>query len=96
MRFDDVWVLRSDALGTEGEGHRVVSARVSFDPHADLPSWVEFETHALLDYARAAESDGRPLGSDPILARLLVEAYIASRVARLLRMRARAGQSRGF
>ena len=88
VRFDDVWVLRSDALGTEGEGHRVVSARVSFDPHADLPSWVEFETHALLDYARAAESDGRPLGSDPIRARLLVEAYIASRVARLLRMRA--------
>ena len=88
VRFDDVWVLRSDALETEGEGHRVVSVRVSFDPHADLPSWVEFETHALLDYARAAESDGRPLGSDPILARLLVEAYIASRVARLLRMRA--------
>ena len=87
VRFDDVWVLRSDALGTEGEGHRVVSARVSFDPHADLPSWVEFETHALLDYARAAESDGRPLGSDPIRARLLVEAYIASRVSRLLRMR---------
>ena len=28
----------------------------------------------------------RPLGSDPILARLLVEAYIASRVARLLRL----------
>ena len=65
-----------------------MSARVSLDPHADLPSWVEFETHALLDYARAAESDGRPLGSDPIRARLLVEAYIASRVARLLRMRA--------
>ena len=87
VRFDDVWVLRSDALGTEGEGHRVMSARVSLDPHADLPSWVEFETHALLDYARAAESDGRPLGSDPIRARLLVEAYIASRVSRLLRMR---------
>ena len=87
VRFDDVWVLRSDALGAEEQGHRVVSVRVSLDPHADLPSWVELETEELLDYARSAESDGRSLGSDPIRARLLVEAYIASRVARLLRMR---------
>ena len=86
VRFDDVWVLRSDALGAEGEGHRVASVRVSLDPHADLPSWVEFETDALLDYARTAESEGRPLSADPIRARLLVEAYIASRVARLLRL----------
>ncbi len=91
VRFDDVWALRSDALGPEGEGHCVVSVRVSLDPGADLPSWMEFETEALLDYARLAESDGRPLGSDPIRLRLLVEAYIASRVARLLRIRAGQG-----
>lgn len=87
VRFDDVWVLRSDALGPEGDGHRVVSTQVSLDPNADLPGWVETETDALLDYARATESGGKPLSADPIRARILVEAYIASRVSRLLRMR---------
>ena len=86
--FDDVWVLRTDALGQEGDGHRVVITQVSLDPNADLPGWVETETDALLDYARRTESGGKPLGADPIRARILVEAYIASRVSRLLRMRA--------
>lgn len=93
--FDDVWVLRSDALGAEGEGHRVLWTRVSLDAGADLPSWVELETDALLEYARSAEHEGEPLGSDPIRVRLLVEAYIASRVARLLRMRGGQGSREG-
>ncbi len=88
VRFDDVWVLRTDALGPEGEGHRVVNTQVSLDPNADLPGWVETETDALLDYARRTESSGKPLSADPIRARILVEAYIASHVSRLLRMRA--------
>ena len=88
VRFDEVWVLRADALGPEGDGHRVLSTQVSLDPNADLPGWVETETDALLDYARATESGGKPLSADPIRARILVEAYIASRVSRLLRMRA--------
>ena len=88
VRFDDVWVLRTDALGPEGDGHRVISAQVSLDPNADLTDWVETETDALLDYARHTESGGKPLSADPIRARILVEAYIASRVSRLLRMRA--------
>ena len=83
VSFEDVWVLRTDSLGPEGEGHRVLSTRVTLDPRADLPSWVESETDALIEYAR--END---LGLDPIRAKLLVEAYIASRVSRLLRMRA--------
>ena len=87
VRFDDVWVLRSDALGPEGEGHRVASVRVALDPGADLPSWVELETAVLLEYARTTESGGKPLSADPLRAQVLVEAYIASRVARLLRMR---------
>ena len=87
-RFNDVWVLRTDALGREGDGRRVISAQVSLDPNADLPGWVETETDALLDYARRTESGGRSLGADPIRARILVEAYIASRVSRLFRMRA--------
>ena len=90
-------MLRSDALGPEGEGHRVASVRVSLDTGADLPSLVEFETDALLEYARSTKSEDRPLSADPIRARLLVEAYIASRVARLLRMRSDGqGRSRGF
>ena len=96
VRFDDVWVLRSDALGAEGEGHRMASVRVSLDPRADMPSWVELETEALLEYARSTESEGERLSADPIRARLLVEAYIASRVTRLLRMRSEQGNQEGF
>ncbi len=88
VQFDDVWVLRTDVLGQEGDGHRVVDTQVSLDPNADLPGWVETETDALIDYARHTQSGGRTLGADPIRARVLVEAYIASRVSRLLRMRA--------
>ena len=96
VRFDDVWVLRSDALGAEGEGHRVASVRVSLDPRADMPSWVELETEVLLEYSRSTESEGRPISADPIRVRLLVEAYIASRVARLLRMRSDGQGKEGF
>ena len=95
VRFDDVWVLRSDALGPKGEGHRVASVRVSLAPGADLPSWVELETAVLLEYARTTESGGKPLSADPLRARVLVEAYIASRVARLLRMRLEQGNLDG-
>ena len=94
VRFNDVWVLRTDALGPEGDGHRVIGMQVSLDPNADLPGWVETETDALLDYARETESGGKPLSADPIRARILVEAYIASRVSRLLRMRAAWERSR--
>lgn len=83
VKFEDVWVLKTDALGDEGDGHRVLSTRVSLDPRADLPSWVERDTDALIEFAR---EDG--ISQDPIRARMLVEAYIASRVSRLLRMRA--------
>ena len=83
VNFDDVWVLRTDALGSEGDGHRVISVRVTLDPRADLPSWVESETNALIEYARSND-----LSADKIRAQILVEAYIASRVSRLLSMRA--------
>ncbi len=83
VKFEDVWVLKTDALGDEGDGHRVLSTRVSLDPRADLPSWVERDTDALIEFAREGG-----ISQDPIRARMLVEAYIASRVSRLLRMRA--------
>lgn len=83
VKFEDVWVLKTDTLGDKGDGHRVLSTQVSLDPLADLPSWVERDTDALIEFAR---KDG--ISEDPIRARMLVEAYIASRVSRLLRMRA--------
>ena len=83
VEFEDVWVLKTDALGDEGDGHRVLSTRVSLDARADLPSWVERDTDALIQFAI---QDGA--SQDPIRARMLVEAYIASRVSRLLRMSA--------
>ena len=87
VTFDDVWVFKSNALGPEGDGHRVIGTSVSLHPGADLPTWVETETEALLDHARTPDSGGRSLGADPVRARILVEAYISSRVLRLLRMR---------
>ena len=83
VKFEDVWVLKTDALGDEGDGHRALYTRVSLDPRADLPSWVERDTDALIEFAREYG-----VSQDPIRARMLVEAYIASRVSRLLRMRA--------
>ncbi|MCH7800504.1 MAG: hypothetical protein IIC24_03060, partial [Chloroflexi bacterium] len=87
VAFDGVWVPRFDLLGSEGDGAAVITGRVLTDPHADLPTLLESETDALLDYSRNAESGGEPLSAEPVRQQLLVEAYIASRVMRLLRMR---------
>jgi glutaryl-CoA dehydrogenase (non-decarboxylating) len=87
VAFDEVWVPRSDLLGDEGDGAAVITGRVQTDPHADLPTLLESETDALLEYTRNTESDGEPLSAEPMCQQLLVEAYIASRVMRLLRMR---------
>jgi alkylation response protein AidB-like acyl-CoA dehydrogenase len=86
VSFDRVWVPRSDLIGDEGGV--VMQAAVSRAPGADLPTTLETETDALLEYARGRESDGAPLSAEPVRQQLLVEAYIASRVMRLLRMRA--------
>lgn len=93
VSFDRVWVPRSDMLGDDGG--LVMQATVSRATAADLPTTVEAETEALLDYARSNESLGAPLSAGPVRQQLLpvrqqllVEAYIASRVMRLLRMRA--------
>ena len=81
VSFHRVWVPRSDQLGDDGAV--VMRAVVSRAPGADLPTTLEAETDALLDYAR-----GAPVSAGPIGQQLLVEAYISSRVMRLLRMRA--------
>ena len=87
VAFDDVWVPRFDLLGAEGDGAAVITGRVQTDPRADLPTLLESETDALLEYTRTTQSGGEPLSAEPIRQQLLVEAYIASRVMRLLRMR---------
>ena len=86
VSFNQVWVPRSDLLGDEGGP--VMRAAVSLAPGADLPTTLETETDALLEYARTRESHGEQLSAEPVRQQLLVEAYIASRVMRLLRMRA--------
>ncbi|MDP6421383.1 MAG: acyl-CoA dehydrogenase family protein [SAR202 cluster bacterium] len=85
--FDQVWVPRSDRLGDEDDGPSVVGARTAHTDLADLPTLLESETDALLKYTRETHANGAPLSSEPIRQQLLVEAYIASRVMRLLRMR---------
>lgn len=87
VAFDEVWVPRFDLLGAEGDGAAVITGRVQADPRADLPTLLESETDALLEYTRNTESGGEPLSAEPVRQQLLVEAYIASRVMRLLRMR---------
>jgi len=81
VSFNGVWVPRSDQLGDDGVV--VMRAVVSRVPGADLPTTPEAETDALLDYARA-----ETVIASPVRQQLLVEAYISSRVMRLLRMRA--------
>jgi alkylation response protein AidB-like acyl-CoA dehydrogenase len=87
VEFNEVWVPRFDLLGAEGDGAAVITGRVQSDPRADLPTLLESETDALLEYSRNTESGGESLSAEPIRQQLLVEAYIASRVMRLLRMR---------
>ena len=82
VSFSRVWVPRSDMLGDDGGV--VMQATVSRAAGADLPTTLETDTEALLDYARGREQ----LSAEPVRQQLLVEAYIASRVMRLLRMRA--------
>ncbi len=84
--FDRVWVPRSEVLGDDGVA--VMQAGASRLQGADLRTPLETETNALVEYARDTTSHGAPLSAEPVRQQLLVEAYIASRVMRLLRMRA--------
>ncbi|MCD5399334.1 MAG: acyl-CoA/acyl-ACP dehydrogenase, partial [Dehalococcoidia bacterium] len=52
VAFDDVWVPRFDLLGAEGDGAAVITGRIQIDPRADLPTLLESETDALLEYTR--------------------------------------------
>ncbi|MCL0029176.1 acyl-CoA dehydrogenase family protein [Dehalococcoidia bacterium] len=84
--FDRVWVPRSDLIGDDGV--LVMRADMAWSRGADLPTALESETNTLLEYARETTSHATSRSSEPVRQQLLIEAYIASRIMRLLRMRA--------
>ena len=86
--FEDVWVPRTSMLGDEGDGWRVARDAALEDPTLDLPApEVSREAEALLRFARETTHEGRPLSEEPVRRMLLVEAYVDSRLSRLLTMR---------
>lgn len=86
--FEDVWVPRTSMLGDEGDGWLVARDAALEDPTLDLPApEVSREAEALLRFARETTHEGRPLSEEPVRRMLLVEAYVDSRLSRLLSMR---------
>ena len=88
VAFDDVWVPRTSMLGDEGDGWLVARDAALQDPAQDLPApELSREAEALLRFARETTHEGRPLSEEPVRRMLLVEAYVDSRLSRLLTMR---------
>ncbi len=86
--FADAWVPRTSMLGEESDGWRVTRSAALDDPALDLPPpEVSREAEALLRFARETTHGGRPLSEEPVRRMLLVEAYVDSRLSRLLTMR---------
>lgn len=86
--FEDVWVPRTSMLGDEGDGWLVARDAALEDPTLDLPApEVSREAEALLRFARETTHEGRPLSEEPVRRMLLVEAYVDSRLSRLLTIR---------
>ncbi len=86
--FDDAWVPRTSMLGDEGDGWRVARSAALDDLALDLPvPELSREAEALLRFARDTTHEGRPLSEEPVRRMLLVEAYVDSRLSRLLAMR---------
>lgn len=86
--FEDAWVPRTSMLGEESDGWRVTRSAALDDPALDLPvPELSREAEALLRFARETTHEGRPLSEEPVRRMLLVEAYVDSRLSRLLTMR---------
>ena len=86
--FEDVWVPRTSMLGDEGDGCQVARDAALEDPTLELPApELSREAEALLRFARETTHEGRPLSEEPVRRMLLVEAYVDSRLSRLLTMR---------
>ena len=84
--FDNVVVPPLCLLGEEGEGWLLMQDTPA-DAEAEYPPAEDPELDDLLQYARETAQDGVTLSEDPVLQQLLVEAYIASHLTRLLRTR---------
>ena len=88
VAFTDAWAPRTSMLGDEGDGWRVTRSAAVDDPTLDLPApEVSREAEALLRFARETTHEGLPLSEEPVRRMLLVEAYVDSRLSRLLTMR---------
>ena len=95
--FEDVWVPRTSMLGDEGDGWRVARTAALQDPALELPApELSREAEALLRFARETTHEGRPLSEEPVRRMLLVEAYVDSRLSRLLTMRNQWRRSAGL
>ncbi len=88
VAFTDAWAPRTSMLGDEGEGWQATRSAALDDPMLDLPApEISREAEALLRFARETTHEGRPLSEEPVRRMLLVEAYVDSRLSRLLIMR---------
>ena len=88
VAFADVWAPRNAMLGDESDGWRLTRSAALDGPTSDLPPpELDCDTAALLEFARQTTHEGKPLSQEPVRRMLLVEAYIDSRLSRLLAMR---------
>ena len=88
VAFDQVWVPRHCLIGDEGQGWPLMDAAILAEPGVDIPPpALSPEVADLLQYAKETTHEGTALSKEPIRRQLLVEAYINSRMMRLLHMR---------
>ena len=86
VTFDNVVVPPRSLLGEEGEGWSLMQA-IPAEAVAEYPPTGDQELADLFQYARETAQDGVTLIQEPFLQQLLVDAYIASQLTRLLRTR---------
>jgi alkylation response protein AidB-like acyl-CoA dehydrogenase len=86
VTFDNVVAPPLCLLGEEGEGWSLMQDAPA-GVEDQYPPTQDQELDDFFQYARETTQDGVTLSEDPVLQQLLVEAYIASHLTRLLRTR---------
>lgn len=96
--FDDVEVPLESVVGREGEGWSMAVALLMYE-RATLTFQRQLQSRValdeMLDYARTASRDGKPVSSDPLIRQKLAQAYIDSEAIRLTSLRHLTRQLRG-